>query len=154
MFDSSSGCVAGSIHTLPHVEQFDVVRPERLSLSKVQPFTTGILQLQQQEMPKKTTTSLILRFLEKQQWSCAVYVWINISILCRYCLIKVHKAMKCILIDLHTNYSLEGKITLLIWKRTGECCIFGCIIFHLKFLSKMSVHFILMFNSMKYTIVL
>ncbi|XP_051770962.1 disintegrin and metalloproteinase domain-containing protein 8 [Ctenopharyngodon idella] len=30
------GCVAESIHTLPHVEQFDVVRPKRQSIRKVQ----------------------------------------------------------------------------------------------------------------------
>lgn len=30
------GCVAESIRTLPHVERFDVVRPKRLNLSKVQ----------------------------------------------------------------------------------------------------------------------
>lgn len=46
------------MHTLPHVEKFDVVRPKRPSLSKVHPFTTEILQLKQQEMPKNNNNNL------------------------------------------------------------------------------------------------
>ncbi len=64
-FDSSSGCVAESIHTLPHVERFDVVRPKRQSVRKVPPFTTWILLLQQQDMPDLNAIIYICSFTIK-----------------------------------------------------------------------------------------